>query len=62
MATQLLELEEVSKKTKLASTTIYKFIKEKNFPKPGKFGRRSLWKEDLIDKWIETYFEEDAAS
>ena len=53
MSIQLLVLSDVEKKTSLSSSSIYKFIKEKGFPHPTKFGTRSLWNEEAIDTWIE---------
>jgi len=33
-------------------STIYKFIKQKKFPKPLKFGKSSRWKKSEIEIWI----------
>lgn len=52
---KLLTLKEVTKKTGFKKSTIYKFIKTKNFPSPIKFGRSSRWAEEKVDEWINYY-------
>jgi len=49
---KLLTLKEVIEKTSFKKSTIYKFIKTKNFPSPVKFGHSSRWVESEIDNWI----------
>jgi len=51
-AQHLLTLEAVCEKVSLSHTTVYKGIKEGTFPRPGKFGKRSLWSESEVDEWI----------
>ena len=54
---RLLTLKEVIKKTGLKKSTIYKFIKTKNFPPPIKLGRSSRWVEGEVDIWIKEQIE-----
>jgi prophage regulatory protein len=57
--TNLLKLEQVIEQTQFSKTTIYKFIAEKNFPKPVKFnGRSSRWIEAEIEVWLAKCIEE----
>jgi len=45
----------VLKRTGLANSTMYYFIKKGMFPKPVKLGKRTVaWKKSTIDKWIES--------
>jgi len=49
---KLLTLREITIKTGFKKSTVYKFIKTKNFPSPIKFGRSSRWLEEEVEKWI----------
>jgi len=49
---KLLTLKEVMEKTSFKKSTIYKFIKTKDFPKPLKIGTSSRWLENEVDSWI----------
>lgn len=50
----LLRINDVSKKTGLAKSTIWAMIKENRFPAQIKLSERvSVWKEDHIEQWIE---------
>ncbi|GAX87031.1 prophage regulatory protein [Lebetimonas natsushimae] len=40
---KLLTIKEVTKMVGFKTSTIYKFIKTKNFPKPVKIGKSSRW-------------------
>jgi prophage regulatory protein len=50
---KLLTIDEVVNLTSFKKSTIYKYIKEKGFPHPIKFGRASRWKLKDITEWIE---------
>ncbi len=39
-------------RTGLARPTIYKFMKEKEFPKQVNLGRAAAWVEKEVDDWI----------
>ena len=49
---QLLTIKEVIQTVDFKKSTIYKFIKQKKFPKPLKFGKSSRWKKSEIEIWI----------
>lgn len=49
---KLLTFSDVQGKTRLSRKAIYGAIKAGAFPAPCKFGRRSLWRESEIDRWI----------
>jgi prophage regulatory protein len=52
-----LKIEEVMKVTSLSKATIYRFVREGNFPRPLKLGRRSSsWAESEITEWIVSRF------
>lgn len=59
IATKLLRLSDVSKKTTLSKSTIWLKLSQGNFPKPGKLGPSiNVWKESDIDSWIASKFEQ----
>lgn len=59
MSTKLLRINDVSKKTTLAKSTIWLKMSQGNFPKPGKLGPSiNVWKESDIDSWIASKFEQ----
>ena len=54
MTNKILRLPEVKSKTGLSRSTIYAFIKTKQFPAPIQLGQRCVgWVEESIEKWIE---------
>jgi len=52
MEEKFLTVREVSEIVGFKISTIYKFIKTKDFPKPMKIGKSSRWKLTDIQKWI----------
>jgi prophage regulatory protein len=55
---KLLTIKQISEKTGFKKSTIYKFIKTKNFPHPRKFGKSSRWLEEEIEEWIKNQLDE----
>ena len=52
-----LKVEQVMKVTSLSKATIYRFVREGNFPRPLKLGRRSSsWAASEITEWIASRF------
>jgi len=50
----LLRIQDVMKKTGIAKSTIWLWVKENKLPKPIKLSPRiTVWDENEIDKWIE---------
>ncbi len=49
---RLLRIKSVLEKTDRSKTFVYREMKAGRFPKPGKYGRSSLWLESEIDAWI----------
>ncbi|MCG7201469.1 AlpA family transcriptional regulator [Marinobacter pelagius] len=50
---RILRLKEVTKKTGLARSTIYKYVDAGTFPKPIELGGRSVgWVDSEINDWI----------
>lgn len=52
MSQTLLTFAQVSAKVALGRTSIYAGIATGTFPAPVKIGKRSLWVESEVDKWI----------
>lgn len=52
MSESLLPMAEVRKRVGLSPSMIYRLISQGEFPRPGKFGTRSLWVSSEIDAWI----------
>ena len=52
---RLLTIKEVVNIVGFKTSTIYKFIKTKNFPKPVKIGKSSRWKLLDVNNWIEQF-------
>ena len=53
---KLLRIEEVCQLLGFKTSTIYKYIKEKNFPKPIKLSSRaSRWKYKDIENWLNQF-------
>jgi len=49
---QLLKLEDVTKATGLAESTIYKFMRTQGFPKPIKLGASARWSPEAVEAFI----------
>jgi len=48
-----LRIWDVAKKTSLAKSTIWLWVKQKKFPKPYKISERvTVWDEAEVDQWI----------
>jgi prophage regulatory protein len=43
---------EVRRRVGLSSSMIYRLVAEGRFPRPGKYGTRSLWVESEVSSWI----------
>jgi len=56
---QLLTLKEVTQIVGFKKSTIYKFVKEKKFPRPLKLGKSSRWKKSEIELWIKNLEQKD---
>ena len=57
---QLLTVNDVSAKTRISRSTIYRKVKAGEFPQPRKTGSKSIhWIEAEIDEWIESLPESD---
>lgn len=52
MGESLLPMAEVRKRVGLSPSMIYRLVGESRFPRPGKFGTRSLWIESEVSAWI----------
>ena len=50
---KMLRRPEAEKKVGIGTTMLYDLIKHHQFPKPIKLGRRSLWCEEEVDRWLE---------
>ena len=50
---RLIKLGEVKQETGLSRSSIYRLVKNGDFPKPVKLGERaSAWLESEVDQWI----------
>ena len=52
---KLLTIKDVVNIVGFKTSTIYKFIKTKNFPRPVKIGRSSRWRISDVNKWLEQF-------
>lgn len=48
----LLPMTEVRKRVGLCPSMVYRLVSQGRFPKPGKFGTKSLWVESEVSAWI----------
>ena len=48
-----LRLRQIMEKTGLKKPTIYSYMKQGKFPRPGKIGKVSVWDESEIDGFLE---------
>ena len=54
----LIDLQEIKRKTTLGKTTVYQQIKERGFPAPIHIGRRRVaWVEAEVDAWLRSRIE-----
>lgn len=52
--TKLLRIKSVSEKTEIGKSTIWLWVSQGKFPKPIKLSPRiTVWKESILDEWIE---------
>ena len=49
---EFLSVDEVATQTPYSRNSIYRLVKNNIFPKPIKFGSKSLWLQKDIDKWM----------
>ena len=52
---KLLTMKEVVSIVGFKTSTIYKFIKIKGFPKPVKIGKSSRWKLSDVNNWLKQF-------
>ena len=52
MAGNLLKRRDVEKKTGYSCSSLYRFMKHNDFPRPIKKGGSCRWLEDEVDTWI----------
>ena len=50
---QLMPMRQVAARLAVSRQHIYALIAEQAFPAPLKIGRRSLWREDEVNAWLE---------
>lgn len=51
-AESLLPMSGVRQRVGLSPSMIYRLVSQGQFPRPGKFGTRSLWIESEVTAWI----------
>lgn len=49
---RFLPLPQVQARTSVCKATLYELIREGQFPKPIKLGRKSVWLEAEVDQWM----------
>ena len=55
MATKLLSLKGVLEITSLSKSSVYRFIRAGQFPKPQRISvGRVAWRDDVISQWVES--------
>ena len=52
MSESLLPMASVKLRVGLSASMIYRLVAANAFPRPGKFGTRSLWVESEVAAWI----------
>ena len=52
MSESLLSIPDVCQRVGLSPSMIYRLVSQGQFPRPAKFGTRSLWIESEINAWI----------
>lgn len=61
--TNLLRIKDVIKKTGLAKSTIWLWVKEERFPPPIKLSKRvTVWEEEKINNWIKSHINNSHSS
>lgn len=53
---ELLDLPNLLLYSGLSVSTVYKYMKTKDFPKPTKIGHRVYWKEQNVLNWLTLQF------
>lgn len=54
MGDKILRLPDVKRATGLCRTTIYRMVKEQEFPAPIKLSKKAIgWPESVVDQWIQ---------
>lgn len=55
---RMLNREKVLDRLPFGATKLYHLVKENQFPKPKRFGKRLLcWRESEVDEWIRKFFD-----
>jgi prophage regulatory protein len=64
VALRMLGIADVERKTGIHRQTIFRWIKQGKYPKPGKYqgSNRNIWPEHVIETWIESTFEQEGAA
>jgi prophage regulatory protein len=57
-----ISLKQVMELTSLSKAHIYALIARREFPAPGKVGKRSIWPSNEIDDWLTARFAERPAA
>lgn len=52
MQDQFVSMKKITELTTMSDKWFYKLIKDGKFPKPIKFGRKSLWLKSEVEYWI----------
>lgn len=50
--------KDVQRLTTLSRPTVYRYMAEKNFPRPKKLGSRSVWDTAAVIQWMEENLQE----
>jgi len=59
---KFIRIKDVMKKTGLARSTIWLWVKEEKIPKPIKLSERvTVWKESDIDEWMESKIDQESS-
>lgn len=58
---RLIRMKELRMRVSLSQATIYRMIRDGEFPKPKKLGTTSAWLESEIDEWIAGKLSDDAS-
>ena len=58
LSDQFVDMKLITALTTLSDKWFYKLIQEGRFPKPIKFGRKSLWLKSEVEWWLQERIEE----
>ncbi|MGG4605083.1 helix-turn-helix transcriptional regulator [Paenalcaligenes sp. Me131] len=58
LSDQFVDMKFMTALTTLSDKWFYKLIQEGRFPKPIKFGRKSLWLKSEVELWLQLRIEE----